>query len=112
LDENENKKPRTYRNTARKEYLSVAKKRRPSKKIERYLCKNKHLSTEDEKSTTNSQPSIMKLLSKLKAFRQEAHSYLVRAKDATFELMDAIMLNTSTVEFMFMDSTTSIQWQR
>ena len=34
----------------------------------------------------------MKLLSKLQAFRQEAHSYLVRAKDATFELMDAIML--------------------
>jgi hypothetical protein len=34
----------------------------------------------------------MELLSKLKAFRQEAYSYLVRAKDATFELMDAIML--------------------
>jgi transposase, IS5 family len=32
LDDNENKKPRTYRNTARKEYLDVAKKRRPSKK--------------------------------------------------------------------------------
>jgi transposase, IS5 family len=32
LDENENKKPITYRNTARKEYLNVAKKRRPSKK--------------------------------------------------------------------------------
>jgi hypothetical protein len=34
----------------------------------------------------------MELLSKLKAFRQKAYSYLVRAKDATFELMDAIML--------------------
>jgi transposase, IS5 family len=32
LDKKENKKPRTYRNTARKEYLDVAKKRRPSKK--------------------------------------------------------------------------------
>jgi transposase, IS5 family len=32
LDDNENKKPRTYRNIARKEYLDVAKKRRPSKK--------------------------------------------------------------------------------
>jgi transposase, IS5 family len=35
LDDNENKKPRTYRNTARKEYLDVAKKRRPSKKQRR-----------------------------------------------------------------------------
>lgn len=34
----------------------------------------------------------MELVSKLKAFRQEAYSYLGRAKDATFELMDAIML--------------------
>lgn len=31
LDDNE-KKPRTYRNTARKEYLDVAKKRQPSNK--------------------------------------------------------------------------------
>jgi transposase, IS5 family len=41
LDENENKKPRTYRNTARKEYLNVAKKRRPSKKqrvLQYLLC--------------------------------------------------------------------------
>ena len=34
----------------------------------------------------------MELLSKLKAFRQEAYSCLGRAKDATFELMDAVML--------------------
>lgn len=34
----------------------------------------------------------MELLSKLEAFRQEAYLYLGRAKDATFELMDAIML--------------------
>jgi IS5 family transposase len=39
LDENENKKPRTYRNTARKEYLNVAKKRRPSKKQRRKAIK-------------------------------------------------------------------------
>jgi transposase, IS5 family len=39
LDENENKKPRTYRNTARKEYLDVAKKRRPSKKQRRKVIK-------------------------------------------------------------------------
>ena len=34
----------------------------------------------------------MELLSKLKAFRQEAYSCLGRAKDATFELMDAVIL--------------------
>lgn len=34
----------------------------------------------------------MEPLSNLKAFRQEAYSYLGRAKDATFELMDAVML--------------------
>lgn len=34
----------------------------------------------------------MELLSKLEAFRQEAYLCLGRAKDATFELMDAIML--------------------
>lgn len=39
MDENENKKPRTYRNTARKEYLNVAKKRRPSKKQRRKAIK-------------------------------------------------------------------------
>lgn len=39
LDDNENKKPRTYRNTARKEYLDVAKKRRPSKKQRRKSLK-------------------------------------------------------------------------
>jgi len=39
LDDNENKKPRTYRNTARKEYLDVAKKRRPSKKQRRKAIK-------------------------------------------------------------------------
>jgi transposase, IS5 family len=39
LDDNENKKPRTYRNTARKEYLDVAKKRRPSKKQRRKAVK-------------------------------------------------------------------------
>ncbi len=31
------------------------------KKVERYLCKNKYLSTEDEKNTTNSQPSLWNL---------------------------------------------------
>lgn len=61
------------------------------KKVERYLCKNKYLSTEDEKSTTKLSTFPMELLSKLKAFRQETHSYLVPAKDATFELMDAII---------------------
>jgi len=35
----------------------------------------------------------MEVVSKLEAFRQEAYSYLGRAKDATFELMDAIMLS-------------------
>jgi transposase, IS5 family len=39
LDDNENKKPRTYRNTARKEYLDVAKKRRSSKKQRRKSLK-------------------------------------------------------------------------
>lgn len=39
LDKNEHKKPRTYRNTARKEYLNVAKKRRPSKKQKRKAIK-------------------------------------------------------------------------
>lgn len=39
LDEKEDKKPRTYRNTARKEYLNVAKKRRPSKKQKRKAIK-------------------------------------------------------------------------
>ena len=34
----------------------------------------------------------MELLSKLKTFRQEAYSLLGRAEDATFELMDAVML--------------------
>lgn len=39
LDRNENKKPRTDRNTARKEYLNVAKKRKPSKKQKRKAIK-------------------------------------------------------------------------
>ena len=39
LDKNENKKPRTDRNTARKEYLNVAKKRKPSKKQKRKAIK-------------------------------------------------------------------------
>jgi transposase, IS5 family len=43
LDNNENKKPRTYRNTARKEYLDVAKKRRPSKKQRRQAIKKQLL---------------------------------------------------------------------
>jgi DDE superfamily endonuclease len=41
----------------------------------------------------------MKLLSKLQAFRQEAYSYLGRAKDAIFELMDAVILTRTANSF-------------
>jgi hypothetical protein len=35
----------------------------------------------------------MELIAKLKAFRQAAYNYLCRAKDATFELTDAVLLS-------------------
>lgn len=34
----------------------------------------------------------MELIAKLKAFRQAAYAHLCRAKDATFELTDAVLL--------------------
>ncbi len=36
---------------------------------------------------------------KLKAFRQEAYQHLTRAKDATFELTDAILLTPESLLF-------------
>lgn len=34
----------------------------------------------------------MDLIARLKEFRQSAYEYLCKAKDATFELMDAVLL--------------------
>ena len=46
---------------------------------------------EDERSTTNSH-TAMDVLAQLKGFRQAAYERLGKAHDATFELMDAVML--------------------
>ncbi len=37
----------------------------------------------------------MDVIARLKAFRQAAYNYLCRAHDATFELMDAVLLTRS-----------------
>ncbi|MEH2255249.1 hypothetical protein [Nostoc sp.] len=47
--------------------------------------------TEDEKSTTNFHLPLWMFLLKLWEFRQAGYECLYRAKDATFELMDAIL---------------------
>ena len=47
---------------------------------------------EDERSTTNSLSAAMDVFAQLREFRQAAYQCLCRAKDATFELMDAILL--------------------
>ncbi len=39
------------------------------------------------------------MLEKLKKFRQEAYQLLGPAKDATFELMDAVLLSRSVYSF-------------
>ncbi len=49
---------------------------------------------EDERSTTNSH-TAMDVFAQLKGFRQDAYDYLGKAHDATFELMDAVMLHYS-----------------
>ena len=48
--------------------------------------------TEDEKSTTNFHLPLWMFLLKLWELRQAGYECLCRAKDATFELMDAILL--------------------
>jgi len=48
--------------------------------------------TEDEKSTTNFHLPLWMFLHNAREFRQAAYECLSRAKDATFELMDAILL--------------------
>lgn len=39
------------------------------------------------------------MFEKLKQFRQEAYELLGKAKDATFELMDAVLLTRSVYSF-------------
>ncbi|WP_242027309.1 transposase [Sphaerospermopsis sp. FACHB-1094] len=47
---------------------------------------------ENEKSTTNSHITAMDVFTQLMEFRQAAYDCLCRAKDATFEMTDAILL--------------------
>lgn len=57
--------------------------------------------TEDERSTTNSQATVMDVFARLSDFRQTAYECLCRAKDATFELMDAVLLTRNAYSLAF-----------